>query len=175
MNKIKDKKIWYVLHTRSKFEKVVRDALLKKNKEAFLPTIKKRSKRRDRKLFLQAPIFPGYLFVNAGVSPAEKLDVLKTVGVVRILGNRDVPYPVEPEIIDSLKIIVQANEDVLTGQCFHKGDPVRVTYGPFTGAIGLFVRYQKTGRIVVNIDAMGQSAAVEVSADEVEPLPQKTL
>lgn len=170
-----DEKIWYVLHTRSKFEKVVHEALLKKEKESFLPTMKQRSRRQDRKLFLQVPLFPGYIFVKAGTTPDEKLAVLKTAGVVRILGHRDTPYPVEPQIIDSLKIIVQANEEIQTGQCLRNGDPVRVMYGPFAGAIGIFVRYKNTGRVVVNIDAMGQSAAVDVSVDDVEPLDQKTL
>ncbi len=175
MKTIKDEKFWYVIHTRSRFEKVVHDALEKKRKEVFLPTIKKRSRRRDRKLYLQAPLFPGYLFVKAGNSSSERLDILKTAGAVRILGNREVPCPVEPPVIDSLKILVRANEEILTGQCFRNGDLVRVVCGPFTGAIGVFRRYQKAGRIVINIEAMGQSAAVSVNADEVEPLSQNTL
>jgi hypothetical protein len=52
---------WYVLHTRSRFENVVHDGLYKKSMEVFLPKIKVPSRRRDRKLMLKVPLFPGYL------------------------------------------------------------------------------------------------------------------
>lgn len=166
---------WYALHTKSKFEKVVYQSLINKNKDVFLPTIKKRSRRRDRRLFLQQPLFPGYLFVKITVTPAERLEVLKTAGVVNLIGNRDMPIPVKPEIIESLKIIVRAGEQVETLNCLRKGDLVRVVSGPFAGVIGIFVQYQSTERVVVNIDAMGQAASINVAAEEVEPLALKIL
>ena len=166
---------WYVLHTRSKFENVVYQSLIKKSKNVFLPTIRKRSRRQDRRLFLQQPLFPGYLFIKTPVTPTAKLDVLKTVGVVRLIGNRDIPIPVAPEVIDSLKIIVQANEQVEAVQCLRQGDGVRVVAGPFAGVIGIFLQYQGMERVVVNIDAMGRAASINVSAEDIEPLSLKIL
>jgi len=166
---------WYVLHTKSKFENVVYQGLTKKKKEVFLPTIRKRSRRQDRRLYLQQPLFPGYLFVKISVSPAERLDVLKTAGVVNLIGNRDMPIPVKAEIIESLKIIVLANEQVETVNCLSEGDAVRVVSGPFAGVLGIFVKYQSAERVVVNIDAMGRAASINVSAEDVEPLSLKIL
>lgn len=166
---------WYVIHTRSKFENVVYQGLMKKNKDVFLPTIKKRSRRQDRRLFLRQPLFPGYLFVRIPITPAERLDVLKTTGVVKLIGNRDIPVPVEPEVIESLRIIVQADELVETINCLRQGDPVRVMAGPFAGVIGVFVRYQNSERVVVNIEAMGRAAAIFAAAEDVEPLALKIL
>lgn len=166
---------WYVIHTKSKFENVVYQCLIKKNKDVFLPTVRRRSRRQDRRLFLQQPLFPGYLFVKTAATPAERLDVLKTAGVVKLIGNRDVPIPVKPEIIDSLKIIVQANEQVETVNCLKQGDAVRVVAGPFAGVIGIFIQYQSAARVVVNIDAMGRAASINVAAEDVESLSVKIL
>ncbi len=166
---------WYVLHTRSKFENVVYQGLAKKNKNVFLPTIRRRSRRTDRRLYLQQPLFPGYLFVKTAVTPAEKLEVLKTVGVVKLIGNRDVPIPVAPEVIDSLRIIVQANEYVEAVNFLKHGDAVRVVAGPFAGVVGIFVQYHGSDRVVVNIEAMGQAASINVAVEDVEPLSVKIL
>jgi transcription termination/antitermination protein NusG len=166
---------WYVIHTRSKFENVVYQGLIRKNKDVFLPTVRKRSRRQDRRVFLRQPLFPGYLFVRIAVTPIERLDVLKTAGVVNLIGNRDVPVPVEPEVIESLRIIVQTDELVEAVNCLRQGDPVRVMAGPFAGVIGLFVQYQNAERVVVNIEAMGRAAAIHVAAEDVEPLSLKIL
>ena len=101
--------------------------------------------------------------------------MLKTAGVVKLIGNRDVPIPVKPEIIESLKIIVQANEQVETVNCLKQGDAVRVVAGPFAGVIGIFIQYQSAVRVVVNIDAMGRAASINVAAEDVESLSVKIL
>ncbi len=60
---------WYVLHTKSRHEAVVHDLLCRKSIDAFLPRIKVRSTRRDRKLMIHLPLFPGYVFVKTGLHP----------------------------------------------------------------------------------------------------------
>lgn len=159
---------WYVLHTKSRFENVVNDGLTKKSLDVFLPKIKVPSRRRDRKLMIQVPLFPGYVFVRSTLEPHQQLEIVKTVGVVRFIGNRGVPLPVPESDIDSLKIMVANDDPIKTGNRFKKGTRVIVVSGPFTGVTGIFVRYQKSSRIVVQIDALGQFASVEVDADSVE-------
>lgn len=159
---------WYVLHTRSRFESVVNDALGKKAKEVFLPKILVKSTRRDRKAMIRVPLFPGYVFVKTDLNPNEHLDILKTVGAVRLIGSNEGPISVPDATIESLKIMVMAEKPVTTGQKYRKGDHVVVVRGPFTGVTGIFVRYKGNDRVVVNIDALGQSAGVEVDEDDVE-------
>jgi transcriptional antiterminator NusG len=163
---------WYVLHTRSRFENVVNDGLAKKSMEVFLPKVQVRSKRRDRKVMIQVPLFPGYLFVKTNLEPYEHLEIVKTVGVVRFVGNRDGPIPVPLETIDSLKIMVKGNGPVATGTRFNRGDRVIVVYGPFAGVVGTFSRYRGKGRVIVNIEALGQYAGVDVDEDDIEILPK---
>jgi transcription elongation factor/antiterminator RfaH len=166
---------WYAIHTRSRFENVVLDALTRKQVEAFLPKITVRSKRVDRKKMIQVPLFPGYLFVKTSLEPDEHLEVVKTVGVVKLVGNIQGPVPISGESVESLKIMIQGSQEILTGSQFKQGDRVMVVSGPFTGVMGAFVRYRGKGRVVVNIEALGQYAAVEVSEEDIEVIRDKLL
>jgi transcription elongation factor/antiterminator RfaH len=163
---------WYVLHTRSRFENVVYDGLYKKSMEVFLPKIKVPSRRRDRKLMIKVPLFPGYLFVKTDLNPYRHLEIVKTTGAVSLIGNRDGPIPVPSETVESLKIMVATDHPVTTGTRLTKGDRVMVVAGPFAGVTGTFVRYRGKGRVVVNIEALGQHAGVDVDENDIELLPQ---
>jgi transcription antitermination factor NusG len=60
----------------------------------------------------------------------------------------------------------------MTGTQFKKGDRVMVVRGPFSGVEGIFSSYRGDGRVIVNIEALGQFAAVNVDAADVEKLPE---
>lgn len=162
---------WYALHTKSRAENVVYDGLYKKSVEVFLPRITVPSKRRDRKKLIRVPLFPGYLFVKSDLNPTHHLEIVKTAGAVKLLGNKQGPISVPDETIESLKIIVASDQPVSTGYHFNQGDRVLVVNGPFTGVVGIFERYAGQGRIVVFIEALSQFAAVEVDAEDVEKMP----
>jgi transcriptional antiterminator NusG len=162
---------WYVVHTKNRFENVVFESLQKKALETFLPKILVRSKRKDRRKMIRVPLFPGYLFVKTDLSPAEHLEIVKTTGAVKLIGNKTGPISVPDEIVDSLKIIVASENKVITGSRFQKGDQVMVVAGSFTGVTGVFSRYKGQGRVIVHIDALGQFAAVDVSENDVEKMP----
>lgn len=165
-------RMWYVLHTRSRFESVVNDGLMHKDLEVFFPKIRVKSKRRDRRLMIRVPLFPGYLFVKTDLNPLEHLEILKTIGAVRLIGNKNGPLPVIDEAIESLKIMVDTGSQITTtGRVFKEGDRVVVISGPFVGVVGTFVRYRGKGRVVVNIEALGQSAGVDVDSNDVERVP----
>lgn len=167
----KEDRFWYVLHTRSRFENVVNEGLIKKSIDVFLPKILVRSKRTDRKKMIRIPLFPGYLFVKTDLNPVEHLEILKTTGAVRLIGSTDGPKPVPDEAVQSLMIMVRTDDPISTGQMYKKGDRVVVIYGPFAGVIGQFIRYGGKGRVFVNIDVLGQYAGVDVSEDDIEKLP----
>ena len=163
---------WYVLHTRSRFENVVHDGLYKKSMEVFLPKIKVPSRRRDRKLMIKVPLFPGYLFVRTDLNPYQHLEIVKTAGAVRLIGNKEGPIPVSESTVESLRIMVATDHPVTTGTRLKKGDRVMVVAGPFAGVNGTFVRYRGKQRVVVNIEALGQHAGVDVDENDIERLPQ---
>ncbi len=168
----KNQPMWYVLHTKSRHEKVVTDQLVRKSVEAFLPRITVRSRRRDRKVMIRAPLFPGYIFVKTDLHPVAHLEIVKTVGAVRLIGSKQGPLSVPDETITSLKIMVATDSPIATGVRLKKGDRVMVVHGPFTGVVGTFVRQRGQGRVIVNVEALGQYASVEVDEQDLELLPK---
>ena len=163
---------WYALHTKSRFENVVNDGLANKSLDVFLPKITVKSRRRDRHKMIRVPLFPGYLFVRTDLNPHEHIEILKTTGAVQLIGSTRGPVPIADATIDSLKIMVSTEGEVITGTRFKKGDRVMVVNGPFSGVTGIFSSYRGDGRVIVNIEALGQFAAVNVDVADVEKLPE---
>lgn len=162
---------WYALHTKSRFENVVNDGLAKKALDVFLPKITVKSRRRDRHKMIRVPLFPGYVFVRTDLNPYEHVEILKTSGAVRLIGSTHGPVAIADATIDSLKIMVSTGEEVITGTRFKRGDRVMVVGGPFAGVEGVFSSYRGDNRVIVNIEALGQFAAVNVDVGDVEKLP----
>lgn len=164
---------WFALLTRSNFEQTVYKSIVNKKVEAFLPTIKRKSIRKDRNLMIKAPLFPGYVFVKSSFEASDQLVILKTIGAVRLLGNQAGPVPVPQSQVESLKIITNANMDLITGSSIRlsKGDLVMILQGPMAGARGEFSRYKGKGRVAIKIDLLGQYAGVDVEEDNVERIP----
>ncbi len=164
---------WYALLTRSNFEKSVYSSILRKQFTAFLPRTKRKSRRKDRNLMIEVPLFPGYLFVKTTLEPPDQLTILKTTGAVRLLGNQTGPVPVPETQIESLKILTSANMDLITGACvrLRKGDPVIILEGPMAGVKGEFTQYKGRGRVVIKIDVLGRYAGVDVEKENVEKVP----
>jgi len=165
---------WFVLLTRSNFEQTVYKSISKKRIEAFLPTIKRKSRRKDRQLMIDVPLFPGYIFVRSGSAPSDQLKILKTVGAVRLLGRPSGPLAVPEYQIESLKLTTSTQMDLITGTCerLAPGDPVMILQGPMAGFRGEFSRYKGKGRVIIRIDALGRYAGVEVDEDNIEKIPQ---
>jgi len=70
---------WYAIWTRSRHEQVVRDQLERKHLEAFLPTITRWSRWKDRKKKVDWPLFPGYCFARFDPAKADSGNLLSSV------------------------------------------------------------------------------------------------
>ena len=164
---------WFVLLTRSNFEQTVYNSITGKKIEAFLPRTRKKSKRKDRKLMIEVPLFPGYLFVRSTIEPSAQLNILKTTGAVRLLGNTKGPLPIPESQITSLQLMTAANVDLITGSSMllQQGDPVMILEGPMAGVKGEFTRHKGKGRVIIKIDLLGQFAGVEMDGENVEKIP----
>ncbi len=163
---------WYVLHARSRCENMLHYCLERRELESFLPKIKVPSKRKDRKLMIYKPLFPGYTFIRTSLDRYEHYGIVKAAGFVRIIGNRMGPLTVPDDAVESLKIMVSTGLPVATGRRFRKKERIRVVSGPFAGVTGYFSSYRGQGRVIVNIDALNQFAYVEIDEDDIEPLPE---
>lgn len=163
---------WYAVYTRCHHEFIIWNQLQKKAIDNFFPCITQWSRRKDRKLKIQVPLFPGYLFVRMDFNPRRALEVLKIRGVVRFLGeNPQHPAPIPDIQIESLKRIVESGDQIFPFPFLHVGQRVRVDRGLFDGCEGILCRI-KSGkdRLVISLELLKQSVSVEIDSADVTPL-----
>ena len=121
------------------------------------------SRRRDRRKKIFVPLLPGYVFVHTDLNPTQYLDILKTVGVVRMVGFEGKPIPASEEEISSLKILDGTDRTVQNRAYIKRGDLVMIMEGPLKGLIGFYLRHKgKSEKVVVSIELLRRSLAVEI-------------
>lgn len=158
---------WYAIWTRSRHEKVVWEQLDRKGVEAFLPTITRWSRWKDRKKQIAWPLFPGYCF--ARFESDDRLPILKCTGVVNIVSFDGEPAPIPDFEIHAVRRLVES--ELLYDPCplIRKGMMVEVVHGPLRGVVGRLVRKGSHARLVLSVDLIGQAVSVEVDAADVKP------
>jgi transcription antitermination factor NusG len=165
---------WYAVHTRSRHEDRVCLGLQQKSFHAYLPKLEVWSKRKDRRKKIETPMFPGYLFVEiASLDNDNKLEVLKTFGVVRILGKSagSEPIPVPNAKIDAIRRIVDSKVEVQQFQYPKVGEPARIIDGPFKGMEGQVIRtdYEKE-LFVIEIEILQRFVAIKLEGFQIARL-----
>jgi transcription antitermination factor NusG len=159
---------WYAIWTRSRHEQVVRDQLERKQFEAFLPTITRWSRWKDRKKKIDWPLFPGYCFVR--FDPADTLPILKCTGVVSIVSFDGKPAPIPEYELTSIRLLVGSELQYDPCPLIREGMMVAVTHGPLRGVVGRLMRKDvKRATLVLSVDLIGQAVSVEVDAADVKP------
>ena len=157
---------WYAIWTRSRHEKAVSDQLARKRIEAFLPTVPRWSRWKDRKKKINWPLFPGYCF--ARFDPAsERLPVLKCSGVVSIVSFDGEPAPIPDLEIESIRRLVESELQYDPCPFIREGDLVEIVHGPLKGAVGRLIRKGSRARLVLAIEIISRAVSVEVDAADV--------
>jgi transcription antitermination factor NusG len=157
---------WYAIWTRSRHEQVVREQLERKHIEAFLPTVTRWSRWKDRKKKIDWPLFPGYCFGRFDADAA--LPVLKCTGVVNIVSFEGKPAPIPAYELDSIRLLVGSELQYDPCPMIHEGMMVEVIHGPLRGVIGRLTRKEALkARLVLSVDLIGQAVSVEVDAADV--------
>ncbi|MFB0521065.1 MAG: transcription termination/antitermination protein NusG [Desulfatiglandales bacterium] len=166
-----DQQRWYALYAKSRHEDVVFRGLGGKSIEAFLPKIQVMSRRKDRRKRIFVPLLPGYVFVHTNLNPHDYWDIIKTYGVVRIIGIRGKPVPVKEEEILSLQILHGTDRTVRNQAYMKRGDRIMIMEGPLKGLAGFYLRHKgKSDKVVVSIDLLQRSLAVEIEDWVVEKI-----
>ena len=157
---------WFAIWTKSRHEQVVRTQLEQKDIEAFLPTVARWSRWKDRKKKIDWPLFPGYCF--ARFDPQHRLSVLKCGGVVNIVSIQGEPAPIPEFEIQAIRQLVES--DLAFDPCplIREGTMVEVKHGPLKGVVGRLSRKSEKARWVLSVDLIGQAVSVEVDAADVK-------
>ncbi|MEK7873949.1 MAG: transcription termination/antitermination NusG family protein, partial [Chloroflexota bacterium] len=144
------------------------DHLFLKSWRVFLPERVVWSRRRDRRKQMRVPLFPGYLFVSSGDGAEYLREVRCTRGVVRLLGVGGSPLPISRREMESLQVLVVSGEELRSVAYLVPGNRVRVVEGPLAGVEGTVVRFGKKHHLVVSVELLQRSVAVELAECQLE-------
>jgi transcription antitermination factor NusG len=159
---------WYAVHVRSQAEKKVTDSLSIQGHECLLPTYREKRKWSDRTKILELPLFPGYVFIRFDVR--RRLPILKTTGVLGILGTGPIPQALDPAEIARIQTVTKTGFPAQPWPFLKTGQKVRITAGPLSGIEGLLVALRGQARVVLSVTELGRSIAVQVDSDAVRPV-----
>ena len=168
-----EQSFWYAIQTRSRHEKVVRDQLAAKSITHLLPLWRKRSIWKDRVKHVEVPLFSGYLFGYFALQ--DKVAVLETVGVARLVGINGKPMPIPEEQIVAVRTMMEHRLPCSPHPYLVEGMRVRIKCGLLAGTEGILIQKKQRHRLVISVDLIQQAVAVDVDSAEVEPLEPRPL
>lgn len=170
---------WFAVHTRHHHEHVVATSLLGKGLQVFFPSYEAIHRWSDRKKRVTLPLFPGYLFFANEIE--RRNQVISTPGVNGIVEVGKVPAEIPHSEIVAIRRMVESTLRVEPHPFLNDGDRVRILAGPLQGLEGIVLRKKDALRLVLSIDLLGRSAAVEIDGCVVErlsparPVPPKLV
>jgi transcription antitermination factor NusG len=159
---------WYALFTRHQHEKSVALALSNKGYEVYLPLYRAVRRWQDRSKQLCFPLFPCYAFIRGGME--RQLQIRTTPGMLQIVSWGGRPAAIPQSQLDAVRTIIESGLQVEAHTYLQSGDRVRIKSGPLMGMEGVLTRKKDVIRLVVSLDLLGRSAAVEIDGSNVERL-----
>jgi transcriptional antiterminator NusG len=158
---------WYAVCTRARHEQVVRQQLLQKGIDTFLPTTFRWSRWKDRRKKVEWPLFSGYCF--ARFDPTHTLPVLRCAGVLHIVSTGGKLAVISEEEITSLRVLMDSQVSCDPCPFIREGTAVEVVSGPLRGVTGLLLtKNGRTASVVLSVESVGQAVRVQVDAADID-------
>jgi transcription antitermination factor NusG len=158
----------YAVQTRPRHEKRVAEQLRSKSLEAFLPVHRCRHKWKNGVTAdVEFPLFPCYLFARAPLQ--ERTDLVRLPGIVGLAASTSRPTAIPDQEIETLRQLTETFR-AEPHPFLDAGDPVRIVAGPLAGLEGILTRRKQEFRLVLSVQIIMRSIAIEVSEFDVEPI-----
>jgi len=159
---------WFAVYTVPRHEKHVSEMLTERRIETLLPLYRAtRQWKKSSPVVLDLPLFPTYVFVRC--RPQDRGSVLGTPGVISIVGSPREPWPLSDLEIDVLRCGL-AERKAEPHPYLAVGERVRIKTGVMTGVEGVLIRKKSDLRVVLNLDTIMRSVAIEVDSQDIDPL-----
>lgn len=157
---------WFALRVRPKHERSCALHLTSRGLEPFTPEYSVRRQWSDRMKVVSLPLFPGYVFCR--FKGEQRRDVLTAPGVASIVSFGDVPAEVTEQEIANVRTIVKSGAPYGPWPYLRAGERVRIEEGCMKGLCGTLLRDQDRFRVVVNVELLQRSVAVEIDRESVQ-------
>ena len=159
---------WFAVVIKPQHERAVQEGLHQKGLESFLPLYRATRRWSDRLKHLQLPLFPGYVFCR--FERSGKVPVLRTPGVRSIVSCGTEMLAVPEEEIDRVRLMASSGAAVEPWPFLKTGQRVRVCDGPLAGLEGILAEVRNATRVVVGLDLLQRSVAVQLNRDQILPV-----
>jgi transcription antitermination factor NusG len=160
---------WYALTVKHQHETAVRLALEFKGFEALAPTYRARRRWSDRVKEIDLPLFAGYVFCRFAFT--ERINVMDAPGVAKVVEFGGTPAEISEAEIAAVRAVMDSKLPVRPWPYLKLGDRVRVERGPLRGVEGTLLREERDRlQLVIGIEMLQRSVAVEMEADMVTPV-----
>lgn len=159
---------WYALYTSANHEKRVAAELNARAIEHFLPLYNSVRRWKDRRVTLDLPLFPGYIFVRLALR--DRLRVLQVPSAVRLIGFGGQPVALPDGEMDILRSGLSQKLNSAPHPFLTVGRQVRIKSGPLAGLQGILLRRKGSFRFVLSVDLIQRSVAADVDSADIEPL-----
>jgi transcription antitermination factor NusG len=157
---------WYAVYTCAQHEKRVAAELAARTVEHFLPLYSSVRRWKDRRVTLDLPLFPGYVFVRLAL--CDRLRVVQIPSVVRLVGFGGLPTALPDTEMEIMRSGLSERLRAEPHPFLTIGRRVRITAGPFAGLEGVLKRKKSNLRVVVSLELIQRSVAVDVDAADVQ-------
>jgi transcription antitermination factor NusG len=164
--RIQDCVRWYAVYTSANHEKRIAAQLSERSVDQFLPTYTSVRKWKDRRVTLDLPLFPGYIFVRLALR--DRLRVLQVPGVAKLVGFGGIPAALPDADIEGLRSGLVSGIHAEPHPFLTAGRKVRVRHGPMTGLQGILVRRKSRTRLVISLELIQRAMAIEIDEADIE-------
>ena len=164
-------KLWIVVRSKPRSEKVAHNELVKKNIEAYLPLLKERRKWSDRKKWVEFPLFSSYLFARIDIK--DSIFVLQTQGVNTIVKFGKQIAIVQNSVIKAIRLAMEGGYQLEPVEYFVEGNRVEVVAGPMKGIKGIVAKLRGQNRLIIKIDAIQQALSIQIESKFIRNLNSK--
>jgi transcription antitermination factor NusG len=161
---------WYAVQTRGRHEKKVANKLSEKGIDTYLPALREVHRWSDRNKVVEVPLFPCYTFVRVAADSSERLRILQTDGVVRMVGNGTELCPIDERQIEDIRTLLGTKMPVMMYPFLKIGQRIRVRSGALNGLEGILVSRPKESTLVISIDAIQRAIAINVDGYQIEAI-----
>lgn len=160
---------WFAVLVRTCREKTTSLFLESAGYECYLPVSRSTHRWSDRMKKFEEPLFPGYLFCR--MNPYDRLPVLKSPGVIQIVGTGKIPIPIQEEEITAIQQVGKSGLAATPWPYLQVGHVMRINEGPLNGLTGIIVKIKSGLKLVLSVNLLQRSVAVEVNREWLTPMP----
>jgi transcription antitermination factor NusG len=159
---------WFAILVRTCREKTASLFLEGAGYECYLPVAHSTHRWSDRTKEFEEPLFPGYLFCR--MDPHNRLPVLRSPGVIQIVGAGKTPIAIEEEEIGAIQQVVKSGLPAMPWPYLQIGSMARIAAGPLSGLTGIVVKIKSGLKLVLSVNLLQRSIAVEVNREWLSPM-----